>query len=70
MAPWVFTLLAVFVVLAGLADRVILDHEIFPFWSYLARAAVLLVPAFSKRASVHAGALVVTILAPVLLLAA
>jgi hypothetical protein len=67
VAPWVFTLLAVFVVLAGLSDRVILDQEIFPLWSYLARAVVLLVPAFSKQRSVHAGALILTVLAPFML---
>jgi hypothetical protein len=53
--------------LAGLSDRVVLGHDILPLWSYIARAAVLLVPAFSKQPYVHAAALALTVLAPLML---
>ncbi|MCP5055668.1 MAG: hypothetical protein GY937_02965 [bacterium] len=67
VAPWVFSLLAVFIVLTVASDEVVLGQAIFPFWGQLARAGVLLIPAFSKRASVHAAVLVVTVLAPFIL---
>jgi hypothetical protein len=69
VAPWVFSLLAAFAVLAAVSDQIVLGRALFPFWAQLARAGVLLVPAFSKRASVHAAALIVTVLAPFLLVA-
>jgi hypothetical protein len=61
--------MAVFLLLAGLSDRVVLDQEVFPFWSYVARAAVLLIPAFSKNTYAPAGALIVTVSAPLILAA-
>ncbi len=67
VAPWVFPLLAAFMVFAGLSDRVVLGQDILPFWSYLARAGVLLVPAFSSRVTLHAAALALTVLAPLVL---
>jgi hypothetical protein len=67
VAPWIFSLLALFMLLAGLSDRVVLGHDILPLWSYIARAAVLLVPAFSKRTYLHAAALALTVLAPLVL---
>lgn len=64
VAPWVFPLLAAFAVLAGLSDRVVLGKDIIPFWFYIARAAVLLVPAFTVRVSAHAAVLAISLLAP------
>ena len=69
VAPWVFSLLAAFALLAAVSDQVVLGHGIFPFWVQLARAGVLLVPVFSKRASVHAGVLGVTVVAPLVVTA-
>lgn len=64
---FIAALLAAFLLFAGLSDRVVLGEDVVPLWTYLARAAILLPPAFSRRASVHAGALVLTALAPIVL---
>ena len=64
VAPWVFSLLATFALLAAVSDQVVLGRAIFPLWAQLARVGVLLVPVFSKRASIHVGVLAVTVVAP------
>ena len=69
VAPWVFSLLAMFAVLSWVSDQVILGQTVFPFWVQLGRVGLLLVPAFSKRAPIHAAALITTVLAPFIFVA-
>lgn len=64
-----FPLLALFTLLAGLSDRLVLDEEILPMWFYALRSAALLLPAFSRQAGVHAAVIVFTLAAPVVFVA-
>ena len=63
------TAVAAYCVIAGISDRLLLEADILPFWSYLLRAVILLPPVFSKRPSVHAGCLIATVLVPLALAA-
>jgi hypothetical protein len=69
VAPWVFSLFALFSLLSALSDQMVLGQTFFPFWVQLARIGVLLVPAFSKRAPIHAAALITTVAAPFIFVA-
>jgi hypothetical protein len=70
VAPWVFPLLALFVRVSGLSDRLIFNTDIIlPLWFYILRSAVLLIPAFLSRATAHVAVLAFTVLAPVIFVA-
>ena len=65
IARWVFPLFALFSLLAGMSDRLVLQKDILPFWLYVVRSAALLLPAFSSQVWLHAAVLVFSVVAPV-----
>ena len=66
IAPWLFSLLAIFILLAGLSDLLIPGLEPLPLWLYVAWAALLLAPALTASRRVHAVAIVASLVVPVL----
>jgi len=64
VSRWVFTLLAAFVLLAGLSDLLIPGEEPLPFLFYLLWAGALLIPAFVSGRRVHATVIAASFLGP------
>lgn len=64
IARWVFPMLALFSLLAGMSDRLVLDKDILPFWLYVLRGAAFLLPALSDQAWLHWAVLAFSIVAP------
>ncbi len=69
IARWVFPLLALFMLLAGVSDRLVLGEDLFPPWLYGLRSGALIAPAFVEHPSVHVVALLLALASPLVYLA-
>ena len=54
VSRWVFPLLAVFTIFAGLSDLLIPESKPLPLWFYFLWAGTLLIPAFLSDRRIHA----------------